>query len=102
MLNAETGVMDSGPAPRGASRNDESKPLADEPRTLQPVSPGQVDRFCQPDPHAGDNIGFADPRMQRVRRLVERQGAMLDGDAERLAQFALPRAQRAFVIDAAT
>ena len=45
--------------------------------------------------------GLLEPRMQRDRRRIERQFAVLDGDAERLAQFAGARAQRALVVQAA-
>ena len=62
-----------------------SKRLAEEFRALQPVSPGQLDRLGDADPHAGDDFGLARPRMQRDRRRVERQPVMRVGDAERLA-----------------
>ena len=45
--------------------------------------------------------GFARARMQRDRRRIERQFAVLAGDAERGAEFAGPRAERAFVVQAA-
>src|SRR5437867_1769946 len=66
----------------------QSKRFAQKPRSLQPVAPGQFDRLGDADSHAGGDVGFAEPRMQRERRNVERQFIMLDRDAKRLAELA--------------
>src|SRR3954471_21942732 len=71
---------------RGEGSTDR-KPLAHELRALQAVSPGQVYRLGDADANVGDDVDLPDARMQRERRLIQRQLAMLEDDAERLAQF---------------
>src|SRR6266508_277789 len=50
-----------------------SQRLAQKPRSFQSVAPRQIDRFCNSDPYAGDDVGFAGPHMQREWRLIQRQ-----------------------------
>src|SRR5215213_4691145 len=78
-----------------------SKRLAQKPRSLQPISPRQFNRFCNSDPQTGGDLGFAEPRMQREWRLIQRQRIVFDGDAERLAELAGPGTQRALLLQAA-
>src|ERR1700760_1224469 len=77
------------------SHTPDRKRLAHKCRALQPVSPGQLRRLGDADPDPADHIDFAHARMQGKWRLVQRQFAVPDGDAERLAQFAGTRAQGA-------
>src|SRR5437899_7026095 len=65
-----------------------SKRLAQKLRSLQPVPPRQIDRFCYSDPYAGRDVGLSEPRTQRKRRLIERQCVMFDRDTQRLAELA--------------
>src|SRR5215213_1889929 len=78
-----------------------SKRLAQKPRSLQPISPRQFNRFCNSDPQTGGDLGFAEPRMQGEWRRIERQRIMFDGDAERLAELAGPGTQRTLLLQAA-
>src|SRR6266404_7051353 len=77
-----------------------SKRLAQKSRSLQPVAPRQFDRLGDADPYAGRDVGFSEPRTQCERRLIERQLAVLDRDAERLAELAGSGTQRAFLLQA--
>src|SRR5215213_9314924 len=93
------GVLDAPPS-RSMTTSDvdaaqPSKRLAQKLRSLDPISPRQLDRLGNSDPHAGDDLGFAEPRMQGEWRRIQRQRIMFDGDAERLAELAGPRTQRA-------
>src|ERR1700730_5591936 len=78
-----------------------SKRLTQKPRTLQPISPGQLDRLGDPDAYARGDLRFVRARMQRDRRFVERQAIMRAGDAECLRQLARTRAQRPLVMQSA-
>src|SRR5260370_38956368 len=78
-----------------------SKRLAEKSRTLQPISPGQLDRFLNPDPQPRPDRNLADPRMKRDRRGVECEAIVLIGDAERLGQLARSRAQRPPLVQSA-
>src|SRR5258708_4854875 len=91
---------------RRFARNDgfmpsSSKPLAEKSRALQPISPGKFDRFGNADPHARDDLRFVRARVQRDRRLVERQFAVRDGDPERLGHLAQAPAQRTLLLPSA-
>src|SRR6266403_2001008 len=78
-----------------------SKPLAEEFRTFQPVSPGQLDGLGDADPQPGDNVRFARAGMQRDRGNIERQAVMLIANPERFRQLARTRAQRSLVMQSA-
>ena len=52
--------------------------LAQKPRALQPVAPRQIHRLGDADPNPDDESGLADARMQRERRLIQRQAAVRD------------------------
>ena len=78
-----------------------AKRLAQKPRALQPEAPRVLDRLGDADARADGDLRRVLARAQLERRPVERQAVVAVGDAERLAQFARPRAQRPLVRQAA-
>src|SRR5260370_29674546 len=78
-----------------------SKRLAEKSRTFQSIWPWQFNSLRNADPYPRDDVRLFRPRMQRDRRGVERQLAVLDGDGECFAELAWSRAQRSLVMQAA-
>ncbi len=82
-----------------------SKRLAQEFRTLQPVSPRarrSAPFLVSPHPHARDDLKLAITRVQGERGSIERQPIVGVGNAERFGQLAGPRTERTFVVEEAS
>jgi len=87
--------MDSGLSPAGCLEMTDgcpgpSNPLAQELGVLDPVSPGQVDRFGQADAWTAYDVGFASAAKYRKGWTIDRESIVLTRDSKRLAQSAGP------------
>ena len=95
------GVLDRPVKPGDDRFSPVSKRLAQKLRTLQSISPRQLDRLGDADPHPHGDLRLARARMQRDWRGVQRKPVMLVGNPKRFRQLARAGAQRSLVMQSA-